>query len=373
VQARMVSDAPLGAFLSGGIDSSLVVALMQRHSRQPVRTFTIGFDDPAYDESRHAEAVARHLGTEHHCERLRADDLLDLLPVFFEEFDEPFFDSSAFPAMAVSRLARRHVTVSLSGDGGDELFGGYHYYRIAHRLEPLFSLPRGARHALAALARAMPFHSAKLLGGALAQADTTGAFAFSRSIVKDFGGHLPEPLTARTTGLAHLFGEERRAFAPGVGAAETGMRLDACYTLADDYLQKVDLASMAFSLESRDPLLDQDLVEWAMKLPLEWKLEGRNGKRLLRRLAYRFVPRPLLDRPKQGFEVPLAGWLRGPLKAWALERIEDPAPYRAVPLERARVRALFDLHQSGARNAHPLLWAMLVLLDFGARMPSAAR
>jgi len=133
----------------------------------------------------------------------------------------------------------------------------------------------------------------------------------------------------------------------------------------------VDLASMAYSLESRDPLLDQDLVEWAMKLPLEWKLRGRDNKYLLRRLAYRVAPRELLDRPKKGFEVPLAEWLRGPLKSWARERIEDDAPYRVVPLERGQVRALFDLHQSGARNVHPLLWAMLVLLDFGARMPGA--
>ncbi len=364
VRSRMISDVPLGAFLSGGIDSSLVVALMARHSKAPVKTFTIGFEEKKYDESAHALAVAQYLGTEHYCEPLRVDNLLDLMPVFTEEFDEPFFDSSAFPAMAVSRAARRHVTVSLSGDGGDELFGGYHYYRIAGQLSKMFGLPDAVRRVAAALAGALPQHRFKLLAGALRQQDPVAAFAFARSIAKDYPSVLPRDVTQRTHSMAGLFAVSAATLAPALHASEKGMRLDMLHTLPDDYLQKVDLASMAFSLESRDPLLDQDLVEWAMKLPLSWKLRGGQNKYLLRKLAYRYVPQSILDRPKQGFAVPIDTWLRGPLKNWALERLNDRALFEGIPVMQDKALELFHLHESGKRNVHPLLWAILMLLDF---------
>lgn len=366
VRQRMVADVPLGAFLSGGIDSSLVVAAMRRHSSQPIRSFTIGFHEPEYDESRHAARVAQALGTEHQVEYLRVDDLLDLMPIFRSEYDEPFFDSSAYPTLAVSRMARRSVTVSLSGDGGDELFGGYHYYRIMHGLAPLFAAPRTLRRAAAAAVSLLPAHSMKLLAGALREPDASSAFAFARSIAKDFRGVLQPEVLSRTSSLRQLFAAVGAQFPPGLSAAESAMRLDATYTLPDDYLQKVDVASMAFSLEARDPLLDQDLVEWAMKLPPQWKLRRGENKYLLRRLAYRHVPRETLDRPKQGFGVPIDRWLRGPLREWARQRLGDPALYRNLPLDRARVEELFELHLTGARNVYPLLWAILVLLDFAS-------
>ena len=372
VRSRMISDVPLGAFLSGGIDSSLVVALMAKHSTAPVKTFTIGFDEAGYDESPHALAVARHLGTEHYCEQLRVNDLLDLMPVFAAEFDEPFFDSSAFPAMAVSRVARKHVTVSLSGDGGDELFGGYHYYLIAERLSALFGLPDAVRGAAAALAGALPQHRLKLLAGALRQRDPVAAFAFARSIAKDYPQVLAPAVVQRTQSIYDLFAYSAASLAPGLSTGEQAMRLDMLHTLPDDYLQKVDLASMAFSLESRDPLLDQDLVEWAMKLPLAWKMRGSQGKYLLRKLAYRYVPQSILDRPKQGFAVPIDAWLRGPLKSWALERLNDRDLFAGVPLAQDKALALFRLHESGKRNVHPLLWAILMFLDFMAQQRSQA-
>lgn len=364
VKSRMISDVPLGAFLSGGIDSSLVVAMMARHSTHPVKTFTIGFSEKKYDESPHAQAVANFLGTEHHCEYLNVDDLLQLMPTFKEEFDEPFFDSSAFPVMAVSRLARRHVTVSLTGDGADELFGGYHYYQIAQKMNHFFSLPQLARNMAAALVGILPQHKFKLLSGALSQPDRASAFAFSRSIAKDFGGVLLPEVLERTQSIGQLFSIASLEFPSGLHPSEQGMRLDAFYTLPDDYLQKVDVASMAFSLESRDPLLDQDIVEWSMKLPLSLKLRGNTNKYLLRKLAYRYVPREILDRPKQGFSVPIDSWLRGPLNKWAEERLNDRSLFCSSPLNQQAVLSLWKMHCSGTRNVHPLLWSILMFLDF---------
>ena len=364
VRLRMVADVPLGAFLSGGIDSSLVVAAMRRHSAQPIRSFTVGFEEPEYDESKHASRVAKALGTEHEVEYLRVDDLLGLLPAFRAEFDEPFFDSSAFPTLAVSRMARRKVTVSLSGDGGDELFGGYHYYQIMRGLSPAFSVPEIMRRVAAAGISLMPGHSMKLLAAALREPDAGSAFAFARSIAKDFRGVLLPEVLEHTQSLRQLFGKTCAEFASGLSSVEQAMRLDAAYTLPDDYLQKVDVASMAFSLEARDPLLDQELVEWAMRLPLEWKFRRGRNKYLLRKLAYRYVPQELLDRPKQGFGVPIDRWLRGPLREWAEERLNDNSLYQRMPLNRARVDELFALHLSGARNVYPMLWAILVLADF---------
>ena len=366
VRLRMVSDVPLGAFLSGGIDSSLVVAAMRRFASQPVRSFTIGFEEPEYDESAHAGRVAEALGTTHEAEYLKVDDLLDLLPTFRFEYDEPFFDSSAFPTLAVSRMARRNVTVSLSGDGADELFGGYHYYQIMQGLDPAFRVPAGLRRVMAAGVGLIPKHSMQLLAAALREPDAGSAFAFARSIAKDFHGVLMPDVLGRTESLRQLFGKARGQFAAGLSSSEQAMRLDAAYTLPDDYLQKVDVASMAFSLEARDPLLDKNLVEWSMKLPMKWKLRRGENKYLLRRLAYRYVPKAILDRPKQGFGVPIDRWLRGPLREWAQERLEDSASYQRIPLDGRRVRELFDLHLSGARNVYPLLWAILVLVDFAS-------
>lgn len=364
VEARMISDVPLGAFLSGGIDSSLAVAMMGRHSSQPVETFTIGFREADYDESADADAVARHLKTNHHCEFLSVSDLLELMPVFLREYDEPFFDYSAFPVMAISRLARKHVTVSLSGDGGDELFGGYHYYRIVNGLKPLFGLPEPARKLISAGIGILPDHRMKLLAAAADQKDILSAFAFSRSIAKDFPGIINSDVADKTTGISGLFADAADAFPDNLKEAERAMRLDAFLTLPDDYLQKVDVASMAFSLESREPLLDHRLVEWAAKLPLSWKIRGKTNKYLLRKLAYRYVPERILDRPKKGFGVPMESWLRGPLKGWAEERLHDARLFANLPLDRNAVLSMWEIHQSERRNVHPLLWAMLVLLEF---------
>ncbi len=364
VESRLVSDVPLGAFLSGGIDSSLVVAMMSRRASAPVKTFSIGFNETEHDESGYASAVAAHLGTEHHNERVGVDDLLDLLPTFRREYDEPFFDSSAFPTMAVSRLARRYVTVSLSGDGGDELFGGYHYYRIVAALNPFYRLPQAVRRALAHALRLLPAHRAALLAGALTQRSHGDVFAFVRSIAKDFPNVMIPDVLTETQGITDLFHAVCADSLSKLAPEEQAMRLDMLFTLPDEYLQKLDVASMAFSLEARDPLLDHELVQWAMKLPLCWKLNAGESKYLLKRLAYRYIPRELLDRPKKGFEVPIARWLRGPLKEWARERVNDRSAFDRLPLDQTQVLALFEAHCTGRRDAHPILWAVLMLMDF---------
>ena len=360
VKARLISDVPLGAFLSGGIDSSTVVALMSKLASGPVKTFTIGFREPQYDESRHAAAVAKVFGTEHRQEMLSVDDLLALVPSFHEHFDEPFFDSSAFPALAVSRLARKHVTVALGGDGGDELFGGYHYYSILHRVAPAFRMPQVLRSGAAQMIRLAPSHRAQLLAETLSEDEPLKAFRFMRSIAKDFGSLMLEP-RAR---MDSVFADTAQQMPNSLTAAEQAMRLDLTHILPEEYLQKTDLSSMSYALEAREPLLDHELVEWSLKLPLEWKLRGGKSKYLLRRLAERYLPREIVDRPKQGFAVPIDRWLRGPLRAWARERLEERRLYERFPLDRRRVLELLDLHLSGKRDAHPLLWAVLMLAPF---------
>ena len=363
ISLRMVSDAPIGAFLSGGIDSSLVVAKMAQQSSSPPVSLTIGFAEKQFDESGPAQAVARYLGTRHYSETMRVDDLLRLMPNFLSEFDEPCFDYSYFPTMAVSRLARQFVTVSLSGDGGDELFGGYHYYQITKILSQFYRLPVPVIRALSHLVNQVPGNQSQLLSGALMKSNVVNAFAFVRSIAKDHPLPLPPALLQRTPALGELFSDATKAFAPGLCASEQAMRLDTNFTLPDDYLHKLDRSSMAFSLECREPMLDQDLVEWSMKLPLRWKLRGAKNKYLLRKLLYRYVPRKLVDRRKMGFGVPMADWLRGPLQGFANERFNDKRLFDGLPLEQQEVLDLYTLHCTGKRNVAPLLWSVLVLLE----------
>jgi asparagine synthase (glutamine-hydrolysing) len=271
----------------------------------------------------------------------------------------------------VSRLARRHVTVSLSGDGGDELFGGYPYYELTRRLSVFYELPAAVRTLSATAIGTAPNHRLKLLSAAMRQGNVIEAFCFARSVAKDFDPVLGPEVLRRTVSLQELFAEAAKACPAGLSAPEIAMRLDAFYTLPDDYLQKVDVASMAFSLESREPLLDQDLVEWAMRLPLKWKLRGGQPKYLLRKLAYRYIPRKIMDRPKRGFEVPIANWLKGPLQPWADAELNDSESFKNTPLIQDSFRKLLNIHQTGERRAHPLLWAGLIFLDFVNGLPSA--
>ena len=370
VKERMISDVPLGAFLSGGIDSSIVVAMMSKISKNPVKTFTIGFKEKDFDESSHAEMVANYLNTEHTCKILEVSDLLALLPDFLKNYDEPFFDTSAFPSMAVSKLAREKVKVCLTGDGGDELFGGYHYYRIIYFLNIFFKLPKNIRISFAKVISLLPNHSLKLLGAALKKSSIDESFAFSRSIAKDFHSLLNKDVLKSTLGLEGLFKIESKNFPENLHAVERSMRLDSKFILCDDYLQKTDLASMAYSLETRTPFLEKNLIEWSMELPHQLKVNGTKSKYLLKKLLYRYVPKSLVDRPKRGFGAPIGSWLKNELKIWADEKITDKDNYKNLPLNQEALTKLFHLHLSGKRDAHPLIWASLMLLEFNRNIIS---
>jgi asparagine synthase (glutamine-hydrolysing) len=364
---RLTSDVPLGAFLSGGTDSALVVACMKASGMSTPKAFTIAFQEREYDEGPAAARIAQHLGVDHVVETLSTGDLLQLLPLYVEEFDEPFADSSAFPTMAVARLARKQVTVALTGDGGDELFGGYHYYPLTERLSLIQHLPGAAKIFLSAALGMLPSHKAKLLRGALWTRSRVALFHYLRSYSKDFAPLLNDAVLQRTSSSADEFEHVARRFAAGLTGAEVGMRLDLALMLANGYLQKVDVATMASSVEARNPLLDYRLVEWSMKLPVRYKIRGSQTKYLLKKVLCRYLPKRLVYRPKRGFGMPVAQWLRGPLRSWSKELLHDQTLMSALPLEPRRVQALFDSHMSGARDAHPLLWAVLMLLSYVAR------
>lgn len=370
VRLRLMSDVPLGAFLSGGTDSALVVAAMKAAGIEHPKTFTIGFHERAFDEAPAAARIAQHIGVDHTHESLAISDLIALLPQYLDAFDEPLSDNSAFATLAVSRLARRHVTVALTGDAGDELFGGYPQYRLMGQLAGMNALPQRARYLLQATLRRLPWHRGKLLAGALDTRDPTSLFAYLRSLTKDFAPVLSPDILESTAGAHSWFAQTAASFAMDLNGGETASRLDLCYTLADDYLQKVDVASMAYSIEARCPLTDHRLVEWAMRLPWTYKLRHGQSKYLLKKVLCRYLPAALVYRPKMGFSLPVAQWLRGPLRQWAHELLQDRATMDRLPLERQQVLALFELHVSGKRNTAPLIWTVLMLLCFVARQHS---
>ena len=376
VAGQMVADVALGAFLSGGVDSSTVVALMQKHGARPVRTFSIGFAEREYDEAPFARAIARHLGTDHTEVYVSAADAMRSVPRMAQIYDEPFGDSSQIPTLLVSEVARRHVTVSLSGDGGDELFAGYNRHVWGERAWPrLARVPQPLR---ALLARAL---------AAVPAAGWDRAFALLRPL-------LPERVHYRSVGdklhklsglieardAAQLYERMVRLWpapvAPGsdvplgwtgrtapaglASAAARMMYFDALGYLPDDILVKVDRAAMSASLETRVPFLDHRVVEFAWRLPLSMKLRGGSGKRVLRQLLYRYVPAQLIERPKMGFSMPIDTWLRGPLRDWG-ESLLDPARLRGEGFFAVdAVRARWDQHQAGARNWQHSLWVILM-------------
>ncbi|WLA85823.1 asparagine synthase (glutamine-hydrolyzing) [Bradyrhizobium elkanii] len=375
VRKRMVSDVPLGAFLSGGIDSSTVVASMQKSSRRPVKTFSIGFAEAEYDESQHAAAVAGHLGTDHNTLIVSPSDALEAIPLIPEYYDEPFGDASQVPTYLLCKLTRNHVSVALSGDGGDELMAGYTRYRIANEiLGGARTIPRALRPAAIKALRNMP--------GAIWR-------ALEPLVPKRYGR---SPLSARMGKLADLMelGGEERVFQGIVGQwpdpgrfvrgavhednaiwsgalseelPDTTRRfqmLDTLTYLPDDILVKVDRASMAVALEARVPLLDHRLVEFTLGLPNRMLVRGGETKWLLRQVLYDHVPRSLLDRPKTGFMMPIDHWLRGPLRDWA-EDLLDPKSMEADGiLDPALIRETWDQHLSGQINWQYRLWCVLM-------------
>ena len=369
VRVRLVSDVPFGAFLSGGLDSSVVCALMTRHLSQPLKTFSIGFDEAGFDELPDARRVAQHLGTEHH-EMVVRPDAANLLETLVHHFDEPFGDSSAIPTFLVSQLAARHVKMVLSGDGGDELFAGYSRYRRYATLQRIRRTTLGMAPRLAKL------------GGAL----LPGARGRRLSGIGQRLG-LPWPddylalvALANPADLRLLFGE--RAHADPFSSvrqrfvrsdidshAEQILSGDMDTYLVDDILVKVDRTTMANSLEARAPLLDQNLIAFAARLPFDLKLRGEQGKYLFRKVAARLLPAEVLTKRKQGFAIPLATWFRNDLRPMLLDTIGSRAFKERGIFDQAGIQRLVDEHQQGLQDRGELLWMVMVLETWMRTLP----
>lgn len=376
VKRQMLSDVPLGAFLSGGIDSSLIAALMQKNAQRPVRTFTVGFETAAFNEAPFAAAVAQHLGTDHTELTVTEQDARDVIPDLPALYDEPFGDSSQIPTHLVCRAARAHVTVALSGDAGDELFGGYNRYFWAPRLwSKLSRIPHPARRGLGAMISAVPVSAWDRLGGfapgrvAVSHpgdkahklaAQLQGARSLDdlyRGLVSDWPGHrlvpgldqeppsvLDDPLPAEfeANPVARMMVQDMRSYLP------------------DDIMCKVDRAAMGVSLETRVPFLDPEVLRLSAQLPLDMKLRDGQGKWALREILYRHVPRALIERPKTGFGIPVGDWLRGPLKPWAEELLSPEALAKDDLLDPTPIRKAWADHQSKRRDWTQRLWIVLM-------------
>jgi asparagine synthase (glutamine-hydrolysing) len=391
IAQQVIADVPLGAFLSGGIDSSIVVALMQKLSSRPVRTFTIGFNEPEYNEAEHAKAVASHLGTEHTELYVTSAEAQAVIPKLPYIYDEPFADSSQIPTYLVSSLARQHVTVSLSGDGGDELFAGYDRYVFTSELWRKISIvPKSLRATLARAITMLPPSAWTAFGDTsapilprLARTERLGdklhkgaPLLSSQSLEDLYAGILtlwrdvdsvvigskdtssdPQPRLANLAGIEHM------------------MAFDTLRYLPDDILVKVDRAAMAVSLETRVPFLDHQLAEFAWRLPLGMKIHEGKTKWILRQLLHRYVPERLVERPKMGFGVPIGEWLRGPLRSWAealldQRRLEREGYFHPEPIVR-----MWRNHLSGTVNEQFRLWGILMFqswleADRGAELAS---
>ncbi len=375
VRLQTVADVPVGAFLSGGIDSSAVVAILQSVSKEPVRTFTIGFSDARVDEAPYARAIAEHLGTRHSEFYVRPEEMQEQISRLPTLYDEPFSEPSALPTFVLSRVARQDVKVALTGDGGDELFGGYSWY---NRFQQLYSIHQKIPHPLGralaniingvgesewlvgTIAKASP-RAGKILGtqhhhlaATLTSRSRTDLFFSLRSLWPDAGrlvrGSGQRALTGMTAGEDTLGLDERRL----------AMYLDMGSFLPEHPLTKVDRASMAVSLEARVPLLDREIIEFAWRLPLSQRIGRSTTKFLLKQVIYRHLPRALVDRPKVGFEVPIDSWLRGPLRDWAGTVL---SPARLEPqgyLDARRVQRVWSEHQAGKQNWGRALWSVLV-------------
>lgn len=377
---RMISDVPLGAFLSGGIDSSLVVALMQEVSRSRVKTFTMGYKEQDYSEAVHARAVAKYLGTDHTEMQVSSDDALAVIPLLPTLYDEPFADASEIPTYLLARLTREHVTVALTGDGGDEVFAGYTRYLWGRKLWRIMHvLPLSARKILGQLLagvsipiagplaqvvntvipKSLQFTNVETRLSKLAEIiDAASQHNLYQNIVSDFKypGQIVKSAHEPMERLESLLAQAKQSSS----YIEQMMYLDIMTYLPDEILVKVDRATMANSLEARSPLLDHRLIEYAWSLPLKYKLKAGTGKYLLRSILYKKVPKELIDRPKMGFGVPVDVWLRGPLKDWAVDLLSAQNFSDHGLLNREPIMRLWNEHQAQKRNWANQLWSVLM-------------
>jgi asparagine synthase (glutamine-hydrolysing) len=367
VKRRMVADVPLGAFLSGGIDSSAVTALMQAQSGRPIKTFTVGFGQQDYDEAAHAREVSKHLGTDHTEIRFDADEGAALIPRLPEMYDEPFADSSQIPTFLVSQVARRDVTVALSGDGGDEVFAGYTRHQLASRWSRISNMPSPLRRAVGGALRSVPPATLDRLMGVLpANRRPPQAGMRLHKLGAVLGASSLESIYDSLTSYGDHFVLGADPPAGARGGSVTGDPVlwmqthDLNGYLPDDVLTKVDRASMAVGLEVRVPILDHRVVEALWSLPTNLKIRAGTSKWLLREILHRHVPRALFDRPKQGFAVPVTRWLRGPLREWAEAQLSEDRLRHEGIFDTATVRRLWAAHLAGRVDHSGALWATLM-------------
>ncbi len=376
VAGQMLSDVPIGALLSGGIDSSLTTALMQTRSARPIRTFTIGFEEKAYDEADHARAVARHLGTDHTELRLSPREALEIIPRLPAIYSEPFGDSSQLPTFLVMRLAREHVTVALSGDGGDELFGGYNRYFLGRRAwRALRWIPTPGRRMIGSALTAIPSDALNRVlrapgawAGVALPGDKLHKIGTRLRGLRDLDDLYVSMVTewagtsriVRGAATPRSLLDERFRWPRTAEPVARMMALDGVTYLPGDILVKVDRAAMAVSLETRAPFLDHRVVEFAWRLPMEKKLRDGRGKWILRQVLDRHVPRALVERPKMGFGVPLEAWLRGTLRAWGEELLSEERLEREGYLDPKPIRDAWERHQRGEASLSARLWSVLM-------------
>jgi asparagine synthase (glutamine-hydrolysing) len=384
ISIQSLADVPLGAFLSGGVDSSAIVALMQNQSSTPIKTFTIGFEEAQFDESKYAQAVASHLKTDHHEMRVTAHDAISLIPKLPSIYDEPFADSSQIPTYFVSQAAKKEVTVSLSGDAGDELFGGYNRYLLAPSLwNKINWLPFHVRKLLGSSLSSVPIELWDKIGNIynLTRKSSMGVSRFGDKITKtalrlknvnsidtlykSLVSEWPNPDSLVKGGvkasseLINLIDDQLPQ--KGLDSSESRMMYwDTISYLPDDILCKVDRAAMANSLETRVPFLDHRVVELAQRIPIDFKIKGGTGKSVLRNILYKYVPKELIERPKAGFGIPLGAWLRGPLRPWVEELINYSRLEQEGYLEPQLVNKIWNEHMSGKRDWSFRIWSVVI-------------
>jgi asparagine synthase (glutamine-hydrolysing) len=372
VRLQSLADVSVGAFLSGGIDSSTIVAVMQQQARRPIKTFTVGFEEAGFDESYHARAVANHLGTDHSELFVTAVEAQSVIPKLPAMYDEPFADSSQIPTHLICKAARQHVTVSLSGDAGDELFGGYNRYILGTRIWHMLSfLPIPVRQTLSKTIAAMPVSSLDTLGKIIGVSRTgeklqkLGNAIYGAQNLSDFYSNLVSQwhetdCVVKMDG-AQLSSLENASNVPqNLSNIERMMYIDSITYLPDDILCKVDRAAMSISLETRVPFLDHRLAELAWQLPMHMKIRGNEGKWLLRQILYKYVPRELIDRPKTGFSIPLGNWLRGPMRDWAESLLAEDRLEKEGYLHPSPIRKKWKEHLTGQRDHTSCLWTVLM-------------
>jgi asparagine synthase (glutamine-hydrolysing) len=385
IKLQSISDVPLGAFLSGGVDSSAIVALMQEQSSHPIKTFTIGFEDPEFDESPFAADVAKHLKTDHHELLMTGEDALSMIPTLPDIYDEPFADYSQIPTYFVCKSAKQKVTVSLSGDAGDELFGGYNRYLMAPSLWAKVSwLPKFARQLIGSILIIIPiaawdaglnFYS-KILRRERGfnqfgdKVHKFGARLFKVDSEDDLFLHLISEPNAEKLVVLDANSADLKAVPaflkdplPSNGVRDFASRMmyrDTLNYLTDDIICKVDRAAMSVSLETRVPFLDHKIVELAWRMPLDMKIQGSEGKSILRKILYKYVPKKLIERPKAGFSIPLSDWLKGPLKDWADRLLEYSRLEKEGNLNPDYVQSIWVEHLAGKRNWTFRLWSILM-------------